>query len=219
MKQSLAIFDLDNTLLAGDSDHAWGEFLVEQSLVDPVTHKDQNDKFYEDYCRGELDILAYQRFALSTIAGKTPQELKSLHDQFMTSYVEPMFLPAAMELLDKHRQQDHLLMIITATNDFITAPIAKRLGVDHLLACTADISGGVFTGDIVGIPCFQEGKVKRLMEWLDSNDHSLDGSFFYSDSHNDIPLLETVDHAVAVDADERLTAHANKEGWPVISLR
>lgn len=219
MPQTLAIFDLDNTLLGGDSDHAWGEFLSQQGLVDPVSHRKRNDAFYDDYCRGELDILAYQRFALSTIAGQRAIDLEPTRQQFVETMVKPMMLEQAAALLDQHRSKNHLLMIITATNDFVTRPIADLLGIEHLLACEAEIVDGIYTGDITGIPCFQEGKVKRLQSWLLEKPYNLEGSYFYSDSHNDIPLLEMVTHPVAVDADEKLAAHAHAKGWDAISLR
>ncbi len=219
MHEQLAIFDLDNTLLIGDSDHAWGEFLIEEGLVDHDSHKRQNDSFYQDYLDGQLDIWAYQAFALSTIAGKTPSELAPLHDKFMANKIEAMIGPKALALLEEHRQKNHQLLIITATNDFITAPIAKRLGIDELLGCTAEINNGKYTGKIIGTPCFQQGKVDRLKEWLEKNPHSPDTAYFYSDSHNDLPLLKTVGNPVAVDPDDKLLAHARQHCWPVISLR
>lgn len=219
MSNRLAIFDLDNTLLIGDSDHAWGEFLIDEGLVDGRTHKQKNDQFYQDYCEGKLDIYAYQAFALSAIKGKKPEALTELHKKFMASKIEAMIGPKALSLIDEHRQQGHQLLIITATNDFVTKPIASRLGIDELLGCTAEIIDGVYSGQITGTPCFQEGKVARLNHWLESNPFSIEESFFYSDSHNDIPLLEAVGEPIAVDPDSKLQEYANQQGWPIISLR
>ena len=216
---SLAIFDLDNTLIAGDSDHAWGEFLIEQGIVDAQSYKQSNDLFYQQYQRGELDIHAYLSFALAPLVQFDLQQLKSLHQQFMRDKIDPIMLPKAIELLKKHRDQGDYLLIITATNRFITGPIAEQLGVDDILASEPEIVDGQYTGRISGIPCFQEGKVKRLNQWFNDQDQNLKGSYFYSDSHNDIPLLEQVDHPVVVDADEQLLAHAKKKGWSKISLR
>lgn len=216
---TLAIFDLDNTLIAGDSDHLWGDFLVENGLVDGEHYKATNDQFYTDYCQGRLDIMAYLRFALAALADHDDAELARWHDQFMAEKIAPILLPKAFDLLDKHRTQGHFLLIVTATNDFVTAPIARRLGVDHLIATRAQRRNGRYTGDVAGTPCYREGKVVRLHEWLKDSGHTLDGSYFYSDSHNDLPMLEIVTHAVAVDADPVLSDQASQRGWPQISLR
>ncbi len=215
----LAIFDLDNTLLAGDSDHAWGQFLVERGLVDPVAYREANDRFYADYQAGNLDIFAYLEFALQPLTQHSPEQLRQWHQEFMRTKVQPMLLDKAFTLLEKHRSQGHYLMIITATNSFVTGPIAERLGVDMLLATEPEKAGERYTGRVSGTPCFQDGKVTRLNAWLNSSGHSLAGSYFYSDSHNDIPLLELVDNPVAVDADEPLRELASQRGWPQISLR
>lgn len=216
---TLAIFDLDNTLIAGDSDHLWGDFLVARGLVDGEHYKRTNDQFYEDYCRGELDIRAYLRFALAVLAEHDMAQLQQWHQQFMAEMIEPIMLPKAAELLASHREQDHFLLIITATNDFVTAPIAKALGVDHMIATEAGIENGRYTGDIVGTPCYQNGKVTRLSAWLAETGHTLDGSYFYSDSHNDLPLLKQVANPVAVDGDDTLIAYAQEQNWRQISLR
>ena len=218
-KQSLAIFDLDNTLLGGDSDHAWGEFLIQQGLVDADEHRQRNDLFYADYQDGSLDINAYLKFALQPITGQSPSELAPLQQTFLQQMIEPMRLSKADALLDTHRNQGDQLLIITATNDFITRPIANWLGVNHLLACQAEIVNGCYTGRAVGTPCFQQGKVIRLQEWLQDKAFDLSQATFYSDSCNDLPLLEAVGKPVAVDADDRLRAHAQKYGWKCISLR
>ncbi|WP_210397146.1 HAD family hydrolase [Motiliproteus sediminis] len=216
---SLAIFDLDNTLIAGDSDHAWGEFLVEHELVDGAEFARANDRFYADYQRGELDIDAYLAFALQPLSRFTPDELRTLHQQFMATKIAPVMLPKAQALLQKHRTAGDFLLIITATNRFITGPIGDALGVDDLLASEPELIDGRYTGRATGTPCYQGGKVTRLHAWLEETGHSLEGSYFYSDSHNDIPLLEEVTHPIAVDPDEQLRQHAETNGWRVISLR
>lgn len=216
---SLAIFDLDNTLIAGDSDHLWGQFLVEQQLVDGADFARQNDQFYADYQRGQLDIHAYLAFALAPLTQFDPQQLISLHDQFMAEKIQPIMLPAAQQLVARHRDQGDTLLIITATNRFVTGPIAQALDISHLLASEPELLDGRYTGRAVGIPCYQEGKVQRLHAWLKERDISLKGSYFYSDSANDIPLLQEVDYPVAVDPDERLRQFAEHHDIPIISLR
>jgi HAD superfamily hydrolase (TIGR01490 family) len=216
---ALAIFDLDNTLINGDSDHRWGEFLCAEGLVDPRSFRQENDRFYQDYQAGKLDIQAYLQFALRPLAGRTVGEVAELQQRFMKDYVEHMLLPAAFSLLDKHREQGDKLVIITASNTVITKPIAKRLGVSTLMGCDVEIKEGKFTGASVGIPSFREGKVARLTEWMSTNNYSLDGAWFYSDSHNDVPLLERVDNPVATDPDPQLAELARQRSWPIISLR
>ena len=216
---ALAIFDLDNTLIGGDSDHLWGEFVCERGLVNSAEFAARNDRFYEDYKSGTLDIDAYLRFALAPLKGVDPQILASWHRDFMSSKIEPVMLPKARQLLDSHRERFDQLLVITATNEFITRPIAAALGIDDILACEAEQVGGRFTGEPLGTPSYHEGKVVRLEQWLRGRDISLAGAYFYSDSHNDLPLLEQVDKPVAVDPDPTLLARANEAGWPVISLR
>ncbi|WP_293266636.1 HAD family hydrolase [Neptunomonas sp.] len=216
---SLAIFDLDNTLLNGDSDHAWGEFLCERGIVDSAKYSQSNDYFFQQYQKGTLDILEFLEFALQPLAILSTEKLFELHTQFMREKIEPMILEKSLALLQKHRDQGDFLLIITATNSFVTAPIAKRLGVDAILATDPEMLDGRYTGKVAGIPCFQDGKVTRLHQWLKATNHLLKGSFFYSDSRNDLPLLELVDNPVAVDADETLTQTAQQKGWPIISLR
>ncbi|NRB37743.1 MAG: HAD family hydrolase [Pseudomonadales bacterium] len=216
---TLAIFDLDNTLLHGDSDHAWGEFLVEKGIVDKEIYKQANDLFYQQYQNGQLNILEYLQFALKPLTQHKPEKLSQLHKSFMLEKVAKMRLEKADALLKKHRDQGDFLLIITATNAFVTTPIAEALGVDAILATDPEIIDGVYTGKIAGTPCFQDGKVTRLNQWLKDNPQDLKGSFFYSDSHNDIPLLKMVDNPVAVDADTQLQAFAKEQGWPHISLR
>ncbi len=215
----LAIFDLDNTLLAGDSDHRWGEFLCDTGVVDPKDFAASNDRFYADYQRGELDIDAYLRFALGPIAGQTPAQVASLQTQFLQDYIEPMLLPAAFELVDKHRKAGDRILIITATNTVVTGPIATRLGIEDLIGSDAELVDGRYTGAPTGVPSYREGKVARLETWLAEQGESMAGAWFYSDSHNDLPLLGAVDNPVAVDPDDTLREHALNAGWPVISLR
>jgi HAD superfamily hydrolase (TIGR01490 family) len=216
---ALAIFDLDNTLLGGDSDHAWGEFLVAEELVDPHEFQLKNDAFYHQYQQGGLNIRAYLNFALTPLSHFDADELNRLHNKFMASHITPLLLPKAQALIQQHRDAGDFLMIITATNNFITRPIATLLGIETLLASEGEIIDGRYTGKPSGIPCFQSGKVTRLNNWLKDNDHSLGGSYFYSDSHNDLPLLNAVDNPVAVDPDMKLLRHAQKADWPILSLR
>lgn len=216
---SLAIFDLDNTLLGGDSDHSWGEFLVERNIVDGAAYKQANDQFYEDYKRGELDMSAYVAFALQPLRNMNADERASLHKEFMASKIEPLILPKAMALIESHRAQGHELLIITATNHFITAPIAERLGIPNLLATDPELIDGMFTGRISGTPCFQDGKVERLNAWIKNTPHKVESSYFYSDSFNDLPLLKEVGFPIAVDPDETLREHAQTHDWPILSLR
>lgn len=216
---TLAIFDLDNTLLAGDSDHAWGEFVVDTGRVDPESHRRQNDQFYQDYLNGELDVMRYQQFALLPLKGQEPETLEAWHQAFMETRIAPMLQDKAFALLDDHRRQGHTLMIITATNRFVTGPIAERLGIEHLIATEPAMENGYYTGEVDGVPSFQEGKVIRLNAWLEQHGKSLEGAWFYSDSHNDLPLLNLVDNPVAVDPDPTLEQHALSQGWPVMSLR
>lgn len=216
---TLAIFDLDNTLIAGDSDHLWGDFLVERGLVDGKHFKATNDQFYQNYKDGRLDIDAYLRFALQPLSQHALSNLIDWRREFLDEKIAPIMLPAAARLLQRHRDQGDTLMIITATNDFITGPIAEQLGVDYLLATQAEMIDERYTGEIDGVPCYRDGKVQRLYEWLESHHESLQGSWFYSDSHNDLPLLRKVTHPVVVDPDPVLLREAQTAGWPVISLR
>jgi HAD superfamily hydrolase (TIGR01490 family) len=216
---SLAIFDLDNTLIGGDSDHLWGEFLVEQGRVDGETYRACNDQFYRDYQNGTLDIQAYLAFALAPLQGQCPEELNELHNIFMAHKIHPIRLPKADDLIAVHRQRGDTLLIITATNRFVTGPIAQWLNIRHLLASEPEIIDGLYSGRATGIACFQQGKVERLHQWLEEQGETLKGSYFYSDSANDLPLLQLVDHPVAVDPDQRLRAFAETNQIPIISLR
>ena len=217
---TLAIFDLDNTLLKGDSDHAWGEFISSKGLVDGDSYRKQNDAFYQAYLKGNLDIFAYQNFCLSVIASIPKNQLETLLQTFLNEVVESMITPQSEALIKKHQQQGHQTLIITATNEVITRPIAQRLGISELIATQAEIVDGNYSGKVAGIPSYKEGKITRLHEWLKERPHlNMQGSYFYSDSHNDLPLLKEVTHAFAVDPDETLKKYALEKGWPVISLR
>lgn len=216
---SLAIFDLDQTLLGGDSDYLWGCFLVEQGVLDAEQYAQANERFYADYRAGCLDIDAFLRFSLAPLRDHEPAALERWRRAFMAEKIAPILQPAATALLDRHRRANDRLLIITATNSFVTAPIAARLGVADLIATEPERIDGRFTGHVAGEPAFREGKVNRLRAWLAATGLTLDGSFFYSDSINDLPLLEAVTHPVAVDPDPGLAAVAAARGWPRISLR
>ncbi len=215
----LAIFDLDNTLLAGDSDYLWGKFLAERGVVDPEYYEKENQRFYEEYTSGELDIFEFLAFSLKPLSEHSPAALAELHHDFMAKCIRPIITPAARQLLAQHRDKGDVMLIITATNRFITAPIAEELAVPHLLATEPELVSGRYTGRVEGVPCFREGKVERLQQWLKQTGYNLAESWFYSDSHNDLPLLDMVTHPVAVDPDETLADHAAAKGWPIISLR
>lgn len=216
---TLAIFDLDNTLLEGDSDHAWNDFLIEQGLVDRDHYQRENDRFRRAYEEGTLDIEAYLAFALAPLANHSMAQLENLHRQFMVNRIEPIILPRGEALLARHRHNGDRLLMITATNRFVTGPIAARLGIDELIAVEPEVVDGRYTGRVSGVPSFREGKVTRLEKWLADNGETLDDAWFYSDSRNDLPLLERVDNPVAVDPDPVLADRAQKRGWRIVSLR
>jgi len=217
---SLAIFDLDNTLLSHDSDFLWGQFLVKQKLVDASYYEQKNIYFYDEYKKGTLNIDEFLSFSLKPLADNSFQTLQKLHKQFMEEEIKPHISQKSLDLIQSHKEQNHYCLIITATNLFITGPIADLLGMDDIIATEPEIINGEYTGKVKGIPSFQDGKVKRLDNWLkDHPDITLHGSYFYSDSINDLPLLEQVTYPVAVDPDEKLKEHAEKNNWKVISLR
>ena len=215
----LALFDLDNTLIAGDSDHGWGEFLVTKNIVDADYYKRMNDQFYQDYQNGQLDMSAYLEFSLAPLGKLSYLELEQLHHQFMKEVIEPLWLPKAETLLQKHRDNGDTLIIITSTNRFVVEPICNKLGVEHLIATELEQQNNQYTGYVSGIPSYKEGKVTRLSQWLEQSGLSMEGSSFYSDSINDLPLLEIVDHPVAVDPCPQLREVALQRGWDIISLR
>lgn len=216
---SLAIFDLDNTLIADDSDYLWGQFLVDQGIVDKEQYEHANAKFYEDYRQGKLDIVEFLNFSLQPLADNEPEQLYQWRAQFIEHIITPILLKPAQQLIDKHRERGDTLLVITATNRFVTEPIVKLYGIDNLLATTPEFIEGRYTGGFMGVPCFREGKVTLLEAWLENSPHTLEGSWFYSDSHNDLPLLSLVDNPVAVDPDEKLAAAAKQADWSIISLR
>lgn len=216
---ALAIFDLDNTLIAGDSDYLWGQFLVEKGVVDAASYEKANDQFYLDYKNGVLDIMEYQRFSLKPLSKQPMDVLNDWHAEFMASHIAPIIQDKAQALVDEHKAKGDTLLIITATNSFVTRPIGQVYGIEQLIGTDPEIQDNRFTGEVDGIPSFQDGKVKRLETWLAENNHDLKGSYFYSDSRNDLPLLEIVDNPVVVDGDDVLLAHAKENNWPSISLR
>jgi len=218
----LALFDLDHTLLAGDSDYEWGQFLIDRGVLAREAYEAQNARFFEQYKAGTLDIHEYLGFALGPLAAHAPEDLARWHEDFMRERIRPMILPRARELVARHRDEGELCAVVTATNSFVTAPIARELGVPHLVATEPEAVAGRFTGRVAGTPCFREGKLRRLDEWLAGlgrRFEQFEDSCFYSDSHNDLPLLERVRRPVAVDPDAQLAATAAERGWPVISLR
>ena len=219
---TLCLFDLDNTLLAGDSDYEWGQFLVDRGVLAREEYEAQNAAFFEQYKAGTLDIHEYLGFALRPLAAHTPEDLARWHAEFMRDRILPVITPRARALVRKHLEAGELCAVVTATNSFVTAPIARELGIPHLIATEPESVNGRFTGRVAGTPCFREGKIRRVDEWLAGLGRRLEdyaASTFYSDSHNDLPLLERVRRPVAVDPDAQLAAEAARRGWPVISLR
>lgn len=219
---NLALFDLDNTLLAGDSDYEWGQFLVDRGVVVREDYEAQNAAFYEQYKAGTLDIHEFLGFALRPLADHDEAQLQSWHARFMAERIQPMIGGAARALVRRHLDAGDLCAVVTATNSFVTAPIARAFDIPHLVATEPERVAGRFTGRVAGTPCFREGKIARVDAWLAGLGHRLADfpvSSFYSDSHNDLPLLERVSRPVAVDPDAALGAAARARGWPVISLR
>jgi len=216
---NLALFDLDNTLLAGDSDFEWAQFLIDRGVLDRATYEARNQLFYDQYKAGTLDIREFLDFQLKPLSRYPRPVLDAWHAQYMQERILPMIRDSARALVDKHRSE--VRVIITATNSFVTAPIARAFGIEHLIATDPEVRNGAFTGGVSGTPCFREGKVERLEAWLAERGETIKSSLkstFYSDSLNDLPLLQRVGHPVAVDPDAALRAHAAAHGWPVISL-
>jgi len=219
---NLALFDLDNTLLAGDSDFEWAQFLIEKRVVDREVYEARNLEFYEQYKDGTLDIHEFLDFQLKPLSRHPRSQLDTWHNEFMTQKIKRLVAPGARKLIEQRMLNGDLCVIITATNSFVTAPIARMLGVSHLIATEPEQKDGEFTGQVAGIPSFREGKITRLESWLDDRNLtwlSFLESWFYSDSLNDLPLLIKVTHPVAVDPDSTLQSHAEKNNWPIISLR
>jgi HAD superfamily hydrolase (TIGR01490 family) len=221
-EKELALFDLDNTLLSGDSDYEWAQFLIERGVLERAEYEARNDRFFRQYKEGRLDIHEFLDFQLAPLARHSRQELDRWHGEFMRTRVKPIIRSKGRDLVRRHLADKHLCAIITSTNAFITAPIARELGVEHLLATELEVRNGKFTGKPLGTPSFRLGKVTRLAEWLGERGQTLASfaaSWFYSDSHNDLPLLERVTRPIAVDPDEPLRAHARRQGWAVMSLK
>jgi HAD superfamily hydrolase (TIGR01490 family) len=216
---ALAIFDLDNTLIAGDSDHSWGEFLAVNGKVDRDYYRVMNDRFYVDYEAGCLDINAYLNFSLAPLAEIPMAELQQLHQKFLHEIITPMMLSKAQNLLATHRKSGDHLLVITSTNRFIVEPICNALGIDDLIATELEIIDGNYTGRFSGTPTFREGKVERFNQWLVEHPEHSGESYFYSDSINDLPLLLEVEIPIAVDPDDALRDEANNRNWEIISLR
>lgn len=215
---SLAIFDLDNTLLAGDSDYLWGQFLVQHGIVDGKEYEAKNQRFYDEYKAGRLDIYEFLAFSLQPLTLFNTEQLRQMHARFMRELIHPIITEDALALVERHRRQGHTLLIITATNSFVTRPIADAFGIPNILATEPEIIDGRYTGKVSGLPCFREGKVENLHHWLQANKLDLRESWFYSDSHNDLPLLNEVTHPVAVDPDPSLREVAAQRHWPIMAL-
>ena len=219
---NLALFDLDNTLLCGDSDFEWAQFLIEQGVLDRELFEARNLTFYQQYKQGKLDIHEFLDFQLKPLSRHPRSVLDAWHAEFMLRKVRPMIQPAALELVARHREKGDVCIIITATNSFVTAPIAREFGVEHLIATEPEQQDGEFTGRVIGVPSFREGKITRLEDWMEQRSRDwgdFADSWFYSDSLNDLPLLAKVKNPVAVNPDDTLRAHAEQHGWRIISLR
>jgi HAD superfamily hydrolase (TIGR01490 family) len=216
---SVALFDLDNTLLGGDSDYLWGEFLVSVGAVPAKAHQQANERFFAQYQAGELDVDAFLAFQLKPLADNDVMSLLAWRERFVRELIAPLVLAKGRELIADHRRRNHCIAIVTSTNAFITRPIADLLGIEHLLATEPEFDGRRYTGRYLGKACSGSGKVHRVNEWATRQGLSLDDSWFYSDSYQDLPLLSTVEHPVAVDPDDELQRHAKLHGWPIVSLR
>ncbi|MDP1526142.1 MAG: HAD family hydrolase [Rhodocyclaceae bacterium] len=219
---NLALFDLDNTLLAGDSDFEWAQFLISKGVLDREVHEAKNQAFYDDYKAGTLDIHAFLEFQLAPLARHARKELDAWHREFIATRIRPIIGSAARALVQRHLDTGDLCAIVTATNSFVTGPICREFAIPHLVATVPAQEGGQFTGAPRGLPAFREGKITRVDAWLESLGlwwGSFEQSWFYSDSLNDLPLLAKVSHPVAVDPDDTLRAHAAAHGWPILSLR
>jgi len=219
---NLALFDLDNTLLAGDSDYNWSLFLIREGLLDAKTHHDRNEQFYADYKNGSLDIVEFLKFQLVPLSQHPKKFLDELHLKYMDEVIRPMMTDKAQALVNKHKAAGDLCLVITATNSFVTKPIATAYGIENLIGSDPEMANGQYTGGVSGIPSFKEGKVTRIKQWLLERGKKLsdfENSYFYSDSHNDLALMKLVTNPVAVDADEILKTYAEEQAWPQISLR
>ncbi len=220
----LVLFDLDNTLLSCDSDFEWAQFLIDKGVLDREVQEAKNQEFYEHYRAGTLDIHAFLDFQLMPLSRHERHELDKWHQEFMAARIRPMIGPAAQALVKRHLDEGALTAIVTATNSFVTGPIAQAFGIPHLIATVAaqEPTGGRFSGRVRGLPSFREGKIARVEAWLEALGlwwGSFERSFFYSDSLNDLPLLVRVSDPVAVDPDPTLRRHAERHHWPILSLR
>jgi len=218
---NLALFDLDYTLLPIDSDYEWARFLIRQGVLDGAHYERENERFFAQYKQGTLDIFEFLKFQLAPLGAHPRRQLDAWHQQYMSDVVAPRIAPQARALVEQHRSQGDLIALVTATNAFVTAPIAKAFGIDHLIATGIEEVNGEFTGKPHGTPSFREGKVSRTEQWLQALGHRLEGferSWFYSDSMNDLPLLEKVTHPVATNPDERLASVAGQRGWTILRL-
>jgi HAD superfamily hydrolase (TIGR01490 family) len=216
---ALAIFDLDNTLLRGDSDVEWGRFLIHKGAVDAEYAAREHDRYYAEYVAGTLNIYEFLEFQLKPLAEHPRELLEAWRREFLDRHIKPLITDSARQLIEHHRSRGDTLLIITATNSFITGPIAECFGIEQLIATEPEQRDGHFTGKVAGTPCYREGKVVRLNHWLQANGRDLNGSWFYSDSHNDLPLLAEVDHPVAVNPDAQLEAHARSHHWQILDLQ
>lgn len=215
---TLAIFDLDHTLINEDSDYLWGKYLVDNQIVDPAYYKKKNEQFYDDYQTGTLDIEKYLDFSLQPLAEHSMAQLHAWRDDFVSNVIKPVIAKKTPQLIQQHKDEGHTLIIVSATNRFVTEPIAQLLGISNLLSTEPEIVNKQYTGKYIGIPTFKEGKIKALNQWMKKNGHDLDGSYFYSDSINDLPLLEITTHPIVVSPDERLKAISLKNNWLEINL-
>jgi HAD superfamily hydrolase (TIGR01490 family) len=216
---TLAIFDLDHTLLDGDSDYLWGEFMIENQIVDEERYRSRNEKFYQDYQRGELDNDRYLEFCLQPLTLHSIDNLHRWRSNFVKTWIEPIIAPGSRALLDIHRSRGDTMMIISATNLFITAPIAELLDIPYILSTEPEVVDNRYTGRYLGTPTYMEGKVIALETWLANSSQNLEGSYFYSDSINDLALLEQVSFPVAVNPDEKLSLIAKQRDWLVMDLQ
>ena len=219
---NLAIFDLDNTLLDGDSDYNWGLYLVKKGYLDEGEYKEQNQKFFEEYQVGKLDIFAFAEFQFRFLKNNTRKFLNDVRSDYINEIIKPMILKKAVDLVNQHKETGDRLLIITATNSFITKPIGELFGIDELIGTDPEEHLGEFTGKVKGTPSFKEGKVTRLFDWLDEKNLKLvdfEETFFYSDSHNDLALLEVVTNPVVVNGDKILLEKAHEKNWPKLHLK
>ena len=219
---NLAIFDLDNTLLDGDSDYNWGIYLVKKGYLDEEEYKVKNQKFFEEYQHGNLDIFAFAEFQFQFLKNNTRKFLNDVRSDYIDEIIKPMVLKKAVDLVSQHKEAGDSLLIITATNSFITKPIGELFGIENLIGTDPEEHLGEFTGKVKGIPSFKEGKVTRLFDWLDARDFKLtdfEKTFFYSDSHNDLALLEVVTNPVVVNGDKILLEKAQEKNWPTLNLK